>query len=488
MNRNLLVQIIGVLCTAMLFASCSDLPEENQNPAEASTPVQIPRPTPTQIPIRPEYDPGFLVDYNAQSGDTLPALAAHFNTTIVEIKLANPQIPTDATTLPAGMPMKIPIYYRSYWGTAFQILPDSLFINGPAVVQFSVETFVMDRPGWLKDYRAYAQGEMRSGAEIVQLVATNYSISPRVLLSILEYQTGALSQPLVPEGRYLLGIFDYRYPEVYMQLVWAANTLNHGYYGWRSGLLTEFELDNKRLERPDPWQTSATVAYQYYYSRLFTAEDYKAAVGPGGIASIYTDLFGDPWGNVAPHIPVSLDQPLFTLPFLPGNTWAFTGGPHTGWGTLFPWAALDFAPGTSVGGCSLTTIPTVAIAEGVVARSETGVVILDLDGDGDERTGWNILYLHVATSGRVPAGAILNTGDIIGYPSCEGGTATGTHIHIARKYNGEWIAADSVIPFILDGWIAHNGVGPYLGTLTRNSEEIIACDCSIASSQLQAQK
>ena len=29
---------------------------------------------------------------------------------------------------------------------------------------------------------------------------------------------------------------------------------------------------------------------------------------------------------------------------------------------------------------------------------------LDLDGDGNEETGWVIVYLHIATEGRVPVG------------------------------------------------------------------------------------
>jgi len=60
------------------------------------------------------------------------------------------------------------------------------------------------------------------------------------------------------------------------------------------------------------------------------------------------------------------------------------------------------------------------------------------------------------------------------HPSCEGGKATGTHIHIARKYNGEWIPADGPVPFNLNGWVAHAGVKPYQGTLTRGDDVVTA--------------
>ncbi len=490
MNRPTAVSRIRkglLILLSLLTAACSTVPGADLGPA-AATAVQTPGPTATLLPERPEYDPGQLVEYIARSGDTLPALAARFNTTVEEIRFANPAIPADATTMPPGMPMQIPVYYRSFWGTPFLILPDSQYVNGPSAVGFDVDAFVQSSAGWLKDFRTYAQGASRSGAEVVQLVATNYSVSPRVLLTVLEYQTGALSQPIPPEGRYPLGIYDYHYPGLYMQLIWVANVLNNGYYGWRTGLLTEFELDDGRLERPDPWQTAASVAFQYYYSLMYDVGEYNKAIGPDGIARVYAGLFGDPWAADEAHVPVSLQQPTLTLPFRPGEIWALTGGPHTGWGTLLPWAGLDFAPGAETGGCIPTDLPAIAMAGGVVARSETGLVMLDLDGDGDERTGWNLLYLHVATLGRAPVGAVLQAGDVVGYPSCEGGTATGTHVHVARKYNGEWIPADCAIPFNLDGWVAHNGDSPYEGALTRNSETVIACSCSDAASQLQAGK
>ncbi|MGB3701988.1 MAG: hypothetical protein WA997_12025, partial [Anaerolineales bacterium] len=66
-------------------------------------------------------------------------------------------------------------------------------------------------------------------------------------------------------------------------------------------------------------------------------------------------------------------------------------------------------------------------------------------------------------------------------------TSTGTHIHIARKYNGEWILADGPLAFNLDGWIAHNGSQKYQGTLTRFSNTVTACECSDSASFIAAE-
>jgi LasA protease len=270
--------------------------------------------------------------------------------------------------------------------------------------------------------------------------------------------------------------------------VWAANKLNNGYYGWRTGRLTAFELQNDRLERPDPWQNAASVAIQFYCSLLLLPADYTNAISAQGIAQTYRNLFGDPWQADLPHIPGSLTQPEFSLPYAAKHPWTLTGGPHTAWGDGDPLAAIDLAP-PGVKGCGASADISTAVAAGVVVRSEPAIVVLDLDSqdgpaDGDERTGWVIFYLHMRTDGRAATGARLNAGDPVGYPSCEGGEATGTHIHIARKYNGEWIPADSILPFNLNGWIAHNGTEPYLGSLTRFSQTVTACTCSDQNSQI----
>ncbi len=82
--------------------------------------------------------------------------------------------------------------------------------------------------------------------------------------------------------------------------------------------------------------------------------------------------------------------------------------------------------------------------------------------------------MHIAGFERVRVGQMLNAGDHIGHPSCEGGESTGSHIHIARKYNGEWIPATGILPFDLDGWIAQENSVEYLGTLTRFTETVVA--------------
>ena len=429
----------------------------------------------TPFPTRPAYEPGELVDYIAQTGDTLPLLAARFNTTEEEIRMANPVIPEDATTMPPGMPMQIPIYYRPLWGTPFQIIPDAVFVNGPDAATFDSSAFIAQSQGWINAYKAWAFSGTRTAAEIVDYIGLNYSVSPKLLLALLEYKGGAFSEPVLnPDAeRNILGLESSYWTGVYLQLSYASNLLNDSYYRWRSGELLEFELADGTLVRPDPWQNAATVALQHFFSQTMGVSDYHLAIGPDGFSRTFSDMFGDPW-DVEPHIPGSLRQPDLLLPFLPDIEWAYTGGPHTGWGDLAPWSALDFAPPSQVRGCLPSVYPTTAVADGLVVRDGTGILVLDLDGDGDERTGWVVFYLHIAGDGRVPVGTVVEAGDPLGFPSCEGGRSTGTHIHIARKYNGEWMEADGPIPFVMSGWRPIRGERPYQGWLVKDDLMIVA--------------
>ena len=106
------------------------------------------------------------------------------------------------------------------------------------------------------------------------------------------------------------------------------------------------------------------------------------------------------------------------------------------------------------------------------------MVIQDTDWDGYVGTGWVVLYMHMATQDRVEVGTYLEVGDRIGHPSCEGGVSFASHLHLARRYNGLWIAADDTRwPMNLSGWTAQQGSQQYEGTLHKDLEVKTACEC-----------
>lgn len=475
---------IIVLALAAILAACAPAPLATLPAASATLASDASGPTP--LPVRTPHPPGEIIVYAAQQGDTLPAVAAHFHTTEREVLAANPDLPTGITTLPPGYPLRVPAYYLPLTGSPLHMLPDSEVVNGPGAVGFDTQAEITARPGFLAGMTDYANSRERPAWEIVDIVAIEYSIHPRLLLTLLEAGTAALTRPTASgdDLTYPLGFRSDRYRGLYRQLLWAAESLNRGYYGWRTGTLTELELSDGRLVRPDPWLNAGTAALHVLLAARFGQADFDLQTGPDGFQHTYRQLWGDPFAGQVDFIPGNLQQAELGLPFLPDRVWDFTGGPHDTWGTTLPMGALDFAPPAMEGGCALSGEWIAAPAAGIVTRSEKAVVMLDLGDDGDERTGWALLFFHVGTDGRVAAGTALEQGGQIGHPSCEGGRSTGTHFHIARKYNGEWIPAYGPLPFILEGWVAAYGGRPYEGTLTKGSKIVSASTASTAANRI----
>jgi murein DD-endopeptidase MepM/ murein hydrolase activator NlpD len=218
----------------------------------------------------------------------------------------------------------------------------------------------------------------------------------------------------------------------------------------------------------DPSINAGTAAVQYFLSLFNNRPFWDNDVSELGLFETYEELFGYPFDFDIPSlVPANLTQPAMQLPFEPGDVWSYTGGPHGGWDSGSAWAALDFAPPGEALGCVSSDSWVVAVANGWIVRAENGAVIQDLDNDGYEQTGWNVLYMHVEIRERIQLNTYVYAGERIGHPSCEGGVSNGTHLHLARKYNGEWIPADGNIPFNLDGWVSSGNGIEYDGYLTR---------------------
>jgi len=382
---------------------------------------------------------------------------------------------------PSPTPSHTPSPTTPPWPQNSWLFPDSEVVYSPSAAGFNVVQYLDHLGGFLSTYRQYLMiTDWTTGPDIVTRVALENSINPRLLLALLEYQSGCvfgvIDQPEIFDTA--MGAVQANRLDLYGQLVWAVHEISEGYYGWLNGTLSEIELTDGTIVVPHEISNPGTVAVQYFFGKLYDKAGYNRTQDPKtGFYALYEEMFDGSWDRAAkvePLIPLDISQPALTLPFGPGKSWAYTGGPHYAFESSGPMAALDFAPPSDESGCYQSDDWVIAMADGIIVRSELGVVIQDLDGDGLEQTGWVLMYLHIEDRHRVPVGSVLSIGDHIGHPSCEGGRATGTHVHIARKYNGVWIPADGEVPFDLDGWIAHNGNAPYLGTLKRGDDVVTA--------------
>lgn len=509
-EHNLNRRAIGMAAITLLIAALScaradvpgpsgaGWPESTDLAADTATPsteegVATATAVPTFVTPKPLITPTFpatptmaatgmaeSILYAAQPGDTLHAVAVRFGVIPSDISTTEGTLGDEKTLLDPRQQLIIP-RRLGIIGPSDKLIPDSELVYSPHAADFDPSDFMETQNGYLKNYREYVGKKWRTGPEVVAMAAQDNSINPRILITLLEYHSGWVTNPDRPTGiafDYPLGQVDSQHRGLYRQLTWLANELGKGYYGWRAGTVVDLRLADNFFVRIDPELNAGTVALQYYLSTFLGDEEWTEAVSPEGMLAIYTDLFSDPWSYLHPLYEPGIEQPPMILPFLPGRVWALTGGPHGAWEREAAWAALDFAPSSTMSGCVVSDDWVVAVAPGLIVRSENGVVILDLDGDGREETGWVLLYLHIAHNDRIEAGAFVEQGDLIGHPSCEGGISTGTHVHIARKYNGEWILADGPLPFEMSGWVAHAGSEAYDGALTKGDQEVLACSCA----------
>jgi len=417
--------------------------------------------------------------YTSLAGDTLPALVARFGVSPDQINSSTP-LPTEGL-IPPGIIMIIDNVLGET-ADSRQVLPDSEVIFSPSTVNFDITTFVDEAGGYLSSYSEYTSTGTHTGAEIVMQVAQDNSINPRLLLALLEYQGHwVYGQPTnIAEADYPLGRIDINFKGLYKQLNWAAKNLANGYYGWRSGSITSLIFPDGSSLRIAPTLNAGSVALQTFLAQLFNQREWAGALyDEDGCSALLETMFGSPWQRaqeVEPLLPAGISQPELQLPFQPGYLWSFSGGPHAAWSADSSLAALDFAPASTEPGCVKSEMFVTASAPGLIIRTGTGLIIEDLDGDGYEQTGWVLLYLHVAHDDRFPiqVGDWVDQDAVLGHPSCEGGVATGSHVHIARKYNGEWVLADGPLPFVLSGYTAHAGDKPYQGTLTKDDQVITA--------------
>ncbi|MGD2177731.1 MAG: LysM peptidoglycan-binding domain-containing protein [Anaerolineae bacterium] len=434
-------------------------------------------PTPNPTPVGYGESTGVEL-YTVQPGETLSLIAAVFGCSVEEIVVANDLVSADS--IAAGQRLRIPTI-ATEMGPSLKLIPDSEMVYGPAAIHFDLQSFVVRQGGYLAGYTEQVDGDLRTGPEIVQIVSQRFSVGPRVLVVLLEMQSGWVTeaQPGGETLAYPMGHVQAYQEGLFHQLSWAAVRLNEGYYGWKRGDRGTVRLTDGTRVGLSPQLNAGTVGVQNCLAELASRwGEWLAMVGADGFLATYEHLFGNPFAyTVDPLVPRDLRQPELRLPWPSGETWYYTGGPHGGWGTGSGRAALDFVPGGKMLGCAPAPDWVTAAAPGLVLRSENGQVVVDLDGDGFEQSGWVLLYLHVHNQERVEEGTWLEQGQRVGHPSCEGGAADATHLHFARRYNGEWIPAGSgACPMILSGWTAHDGTMPYDGTMTRDGEERVASE------------
>ena len=197
---------------------------------------------PTQAALLQQEENAQIL-YYAQSGDSIGVLAIRFGVEAQEIT-STAALPEEGF-IPVGQLLLIPNRLNQT-SSNLKLFPDSEVVNSPSSVDFDIAAYVDQAGGYLSTYKeqVYAHGEM-SGAAIVEKVSKEFAIHPRLLLALIEHQTGWVYGPKPADEFsqwYPLGI-KMDAAGLHHQLVQAAGLIESGYYGWREGTLvtTDFQ-------------------------------------------------------------------------------------------------------------------------------------------------------------------------------------------------------------------------------------------------------
>ncbi len=484
-------RILALISVSLLLTACrpsaapaTDPPSTSQQTSEHTNPIQPTEPL-ASIPIAsatpyasamplPTPADQIVEIYVVQWGDTLSGISLAFDVSVDELAALNGLNPETAA-IGAGQTLRIPLHVTRS-GPAAALLPDSELVYSPAYLDFDVATTIAQHGGVLSSFGETVNGRWMSGTEIVTTVARQYSVGPRVLLALLEHYGGWVTQAQPFSYRPLGPANPYYEESFFLQLSWAANRINEGYYGYKQHgqIAVSFDGGGRALVPPNLNAGTAGVYNILAVNSAWETWQNEALA----FSETYRRLFGDPFArSFEPLVPADLTQPSLRLPWEAGQTFYYTGGPHAAYGSRSAWAAVDFAPPDIQGSCYYSAKNVVAAADGKLVLGEIGETYLDLDGDGNLQTGWVVLYLHVVARDDVTSGQQVAVGAPIGYASCEGGVSNSSHVHLARRYNGEWMAADGPVPLVLSGWQFRAGVGQYDGTATRAGATKTACEC-----------
>jgi LasA protease len=223
---NALIALTSILVLAMVYSACGPL----VTPTAEMTPIVVEgKPSPTSTSFTP---PAGYVEYRAQSGDTLAVVASHFGVEPARVVSQAP-IPTRGLIDP-GQKLFLPVF-TGKTTSAEILIPDSEVVFSRTAVDFDPVKYMDATNGKLKDYTDLRTYGTTHGIKIISQWAQEFSINPRLLLSLLELNGKWVTDwPETPDqSLYPYGYVKYDQGGLYRQAGWAVSQLMAGYYGWR---------------------------------------------------------------------------------------------------------------------------------------------------------------------------------------------------------------------------------------------------------------
>ena len=287
------------------------------------------------------------------------------------------------------------------------------------------EMFDFDIAAWLSEHAP----QLSPHAEVVSHWAGYSGISPRVLLALMELQTGVVGNQDAAAGN-LERPFGTLVTKTGFgpQLREVAETLRDAMY----------DADDTRTMGPVALSADNPLRTLYALSGMDTVR--ATALADAGFNDVYRRLFGSSpataqrGGEARPQAVVPPTN-LLQFPYPLKAKWHI-GGAHTHSGSgRFPMSSLDMSVG-GWWGSNQSNYWVSASASGRFKRHSSCMAEIVHEG------GWSTTYYHLMNI-RPATGAMVAANDAIANPAntrnqalCDGGSSTGPHEHWSLKSNG----------------------------------------------------
>ena len=289
---------------------------------------------------------------------------------------------------------------------------------------FDIDNYIASNAPHLKPY-----------AEAISHWAGYSSVSPKVLIALIEQQSQLISQP----------------QKQALQQPLAGLSKEQGFVAQVQDVADQ--IARQIYQNPAERSASEFADKRPATAFLLTNSDSKAQQA---FVSTYQRLFGDlPTASEKAQTSNNTIQPLagpangfLQFPFPLGQSW-HVGGAHTNTGSgNYPMSSLDMSIGGGWGSNQSNTWVASSAAGSFKRHSSCFAEVV-------HSGGWSTTYYHLMNI-QYNTGANVAKNSYIANPAntqaqalCNGGSSTGPHQHWSLKQNGSWVHLNTVY---LSGW------------------------------------
>ncbi len=313
-------------------------------------------------------------------------------------------------------------------------LSNNVFIYSPAeMLTFDIESYLGTNAPDLTDF-----------SEILSHWSGYSTISPKIIIALIEYQTGLVSAQNTSEMELQRPLGDLSDKSGFSQQIKdVAVRLADQFY--QNGNDSQLALQQVLMQK-NGVQHSRQLSFGDTLHRLFPQLEEKQQ--------------GDTLNNLPLPSGALPPETLLQLPYPVGESWRF-GGSHTSSGSgSYPQSSLDFFAASNGPWGSDTSGYWVSAATGGIAKRHSSCFVEVISPGGE----WSTSYYHldnvqITTNQSVNRDSPLaNYADNEAQALCGGGASTGPHVHFSLKQNGLYSDLNGVK---LSGYSVHTGRTSY---------------------------